>query len=45
MAADGIQRFVELGTGSVLSGLLRRIDRQATGLSVGEPQDLVRLAL
>jgi [acyl-carrier-protein] S-malonyltransferase len=39
----GIKTFVELGSGNVLSGLLRRIDRSVTSLSVGEPTDIASL--
>jgi [acyl-carrier-protein] S-malonyltransferase len=39
----GINTFIELGTGSVLSGLVRRIDRSVTSLSVGEPESIALL--
>ena len=29
MRANGVNRFIELGPGRVLSGLVRRIDREA----------------
>jgi [acyl-carrier-protein] S-malonyltransferase len=29
MRADGFETFIEVGTGNVLSGLVRRIDRDA----------------
>jgi [acyl-carrier-protein] S-malonyltransferase len=35
MVADGFDTFVEVGPGSVLSGLIRRIAREATTLQVG----------
>jgi [acyl-carrier-protein] S-malonyltransferase len=35
MAADGFDTFVEVGPGSVLSGLIRRIARGATTVQVG----------
>jgi [acyl-carrier-protein] S-malonyltransferase len=35
MREDGIDTFVEVGTGSVLSGLVRRIDREATCYQAG----------
>ena len=34
MLSDGFETFIECGCGSVLTGLLRRIDKQATGLAV-----------
>jgi len=39
----GINTFIELGTGNVLSGLVRRIDRSVTSLSVGEPASIASL--
>lgn len=35
MAAGGVTRFVEIGAGSVLAGLLKRITPEATLISVG----------
>ena len=35
MVADGFDTFVEVGPGSVLSGLIRRIARTATTVQVG----------
>jgi [acyl-carrier-protein] S-malonyltransferase len=40
---SGVNTFVELGSGNVLTGLLRRIDRQARGLSLGQPEDFEAL--
>jgi [acyl-carrier-protein] S-malonyltransferase len=40
MAAQGVARFVEIGTGKVLSGLVRRTARDAEIFAVGEPADL-----
>ena len=39
----GVTRFVEIGPGSVLSGLIRRIDRGAQAVSVSAPEGLARL--
>jgi [acyl-carrier-protein] S-malonyltransferase len=36
----GVRTFVEPGTGGVLTGLLRRIDRSLEGRAVGEPADV-----
>jgi [acyl-carrier-protein] S-malonyltransferase len=36
MAADGLRTFVEVGPGTVLSGMIRRIDRGAERLAVGD---------
>jgi len=35
----GVATFIELGSGSVLSGLLKRIDAEAQGMALGEPGD------
>jgi [acyl-carrier-protein] S-malonyltransferase len=35
MRADGFETFVEVGTGNVLSGLVRRIDRDAVCYQAG----------
>jgi [acyl-carrier-protein] S-malonyltransferase len=43
MIASGITLFAELGSGDVLTSLLRRIDRAATGLAVGDPTGLAQL--
>ncbi|MGD8867452.1 MAG: ACP S-malonyltransferase [Gemmatimonadales bacterium] len=40
IAAAGIQQFVEVGPGKVLTGLLRRIDPEFEGRAVGTPQDV-----
>ena len=37
MIGQGVESFVELGAGKVLGGLVKRIDREARGQSVGTP--------
>ena len=40
---SGITTFLEMGSGSVLTGLLKRIDRQAHGIPLATPADFTRL--
>jgi [acyl-carrier-protein] S-malonyltransferase len=40
----GVTRFVELGPGKVLSGLVRRVRRDAVVAQVGAPGDLEAFA-
>lgn len=43
LAAQGVTRAVEVGAGSVLTGLLRGIEPPITGYKFGEPADLDKL--
>lgn len=43
MMRRGVNTFIEFGSGSVLCGLLRRIDRSLTGIPIGNPQDFEKL--
>jgi [acyl-carrier-protein] S-malonyltransferase len=40
LASEGVTTYVEVGPGAVLSGLVRKIDRDATVVSFGSPDDL-----
>jgi [acyl-carrier-protein] S-malonyltransferase len=44
MVAQGVNTFLELGSGTVLAGLLKRIDRSPAGLALGTPEDFSKLA-
>jgi [acyl-carrier-protein] S-malonyltransferase len=43
LAAQNIQRFIEVGAGSVLTGLLKNIDSAQQGVKFGAPEDLDKL--
>ena len=43
LASEGITTYVEVGPGTVLSGLVRKIHRGATSVSFGSPDDLASL--
>jgi len=43
MSRRGVTTFLELGNGSVLTGLLKRIDEQLVGLALGAPADFEKL--
>jgi [acyl-carrier-protein] S-malonyltransferase len=45
LAREGVARFIEVGAGSVLTGLLRSIDATLAGSKFGEPADLEKLDL
>ena len=43
LASEGVTTYVEVGPGAVLSGLVRKIHRQATVMNFGTPEDLAAL--
>jgi [acyl-carrier-protein] S-malonyltransferase len=45
LASEGVTTYVEVGPGTVLTGLVRKIDRGAQALSVGSPDDLAGIDL
>ena len=40
MAGQGVEQMLEVGSGKVLSGLARRIERSLKGVNIGTPQDI-----
>ena len=40
LASEGVTTYVEVGPGTVLSGLVRKLHREATSVSFGNPEDL-----
>jgi [acyl-carrier-protein] S-malonyltransferase len=44
LASEGVTTYVEVGPGSVLSGLVRKIHRAATAITFGTPDDLASVA-
>ena len=44
MLNHGVTTFVEIGTGNVLTGLVKRIDRKTTRLTCGTPEECSALA-
>ncbi len=40
MKEQGVEQLVELGTGKVLSGLAKRIDRSLSGMAINGPADI-----
>jgi [acyl-carrier-protein] S-malonyltransferase len=43
MIEQGTTHFIELGSGSVLTSLLKRISKDVTGLAIGSPADFEKL--
>jgi [acyl-carrier-protein] S-malonyltransferase len=39
----GVRTFIEIGPGSVLAGLVRRIDRSLSSMSINDPEGLERV--
>jgi [acyl-carrier-protein] S-malonyltransferase len=44
LASRGVTRFIEVGAGAVLTGLLRNIDPALTGVKFGEAADLEKIS-
>jgi [acyl-carrier-protein] S-malonyltransferase len=43
MIKNGVSTFIEIGSGKVLAGLIKRIDKNVKILNVGEPSELGNL--
>jgi [acyl-carrier-protein] S-malonyltransferase len=42
MIADGAKRFIEIGPGNVLTGLIKRIDPNVETANIATPEDVAR---
>ncbi|WP_428526296.1 ACP S-malonyltransferase [Roseibium sp.] len=40
LAGEGVDTFVEVGTGKVLTGMVKRIAKEASGMAVNSPDDI-----
>ncbi len=40
MAASGVERIYEIGSGKVLTGMVRRIDERLSGIAIGTPEEI-----
>lgn len=45
MKKEGVDRLVEIGAGKVLGGLVRRIDREMSGVSISDPEGIEKFLL
>ena len=45
MKKEGVDRLVEIGAGKVLAGLVRRIDREMSGVSISDPEGIEKFLL
>ena len=43
LASEGVTTYVEVGPGTVLSGLVRKIHREATVVNFGHPDDVAAI--
>ena len=43
LASEGVTTYVEVGPGAALSGMVRRIHREATVVNFGSPDDLAAI--
>lgn len=44
MLSQGVDTFIEIGSGDVLTGLVKRISRQTKRISLGKPEDFEKLS-
>jgi [acyl-carrier-protein] S-malonyltransferase len=40
LAGEGVDTFVEVGTGKVLTGMVKRIAKEASGMAINSPDDI-----
>ena len=43
MHAQGVSQIWEIGSGKVLTGLARRIERDLSGAAVGKPEEVAKV--
>jgi [acyl-carrier-protein] S-malonyltransferase len=43
MVADGVENFIEVGAGSVLTGLMKKVDRKINCINISKTDDLGKL--
>jgi [acyl-carrier-protein] S-malonyltransferase len=43
LASEGVTTYVEVGPGTVLIGLVKKIHKEATVLNFGSPEDLAAI--
>jgi [acyl-carrier-protein] S-malonyltransferase len=44
LASEGVRKYVEVGPGTVLCGLVRKIDREAAVANLEDPSGLEKVA-
>ena len=44
LRSDGVDRFVEIGPGRVLTGLMRKIDRSASAINMSKVETLTQVS-
>ena len=45
MISNGVRRFIEIGPGKVLTGLIKRIDKTVETLSINNEDDIKKIKI